>query len=337
MKVFYSDHFDLKLPAGHRFPGTKYGMLRRKLLEEDILSAERLAPSPEACAAEIAAAHDPSYVDAIRTGAISPSAMRRIGFPWSEHIWRRSAVTMGGALAAARAALDDGVSGQLAGGTHHAHRDFGAGYCVFNDFAIVAMSLLPSPACGRGVGGEGAYGESSVLIDAPSPGASRHPLPQAGEGKLRRIAIIDLDVHQGDGNAAILGAREDAFVFSMHGAKNFPFRKEKSTLDVELPDGVEDDDYLRALAEHLPAVWAFRPDLVLYQAGVDPLKEDRLGRMALTHRGLMERDRMVLGGAASRGIPVSIAIGGGYAQPIEASVEAYANTWRVARAAFRRA
>ncbi|HBS35286.1 MAG TPA: histone deacetylase [Parvularcula sp.] len=337
MRVFFSDHFDLRLPAGHRFPGTKYGLLRRKLLEEDILPEAALSPSPEALPAAIAAAHDPVYVQAIRTGAISATTMRRIGFPWSEHLWRRSAATMGGAIAAARAALDDGVSGQLAGGTHHAHHDFGAGYCVFNDFAIVAMTLLPSPACGRGVGREGAYCEGSTLIDAPAPGASRHPLPQAGEGKVRRIAIVDLDVHQGDGNAAILGGREDVFIFSMHGAKNFPFRKEKSTLDVELPDGVEDDEYLRALAEHLPAVWAFRPDLVLYQAGVDPLKEDRLGRMALTHRGLKERDRMVLAGACARGIPVSIAIGGGYALPIAASIEAYANTWRVARNAFTRA
>lgn len=290
-------------------------MLRRRLVEDGIVAEGDLRDSPAAGPDEIAAAHDPRFVEAIRTGTISASAMRRIGFPWSDHIWRRSQATMGGALAAARAALDDGVSGQLAGGTHHAHYDFGAGYCVFNDFAIVAMTLLP----------------------APGSASPRRPLPQAGEGKVARIAIIDLDVHQGDGNAAILGGREDVFIFSMHGAKNFPFRKEKSTLDVELPDGVEDDDYLRALAERLPAVWAFRPDLVLYQAGVDPLKEDRLGRMALTHRGLMERDRMVLEGARRRGIAVSIAIGGGYAQPIEASVEAYANTWRVARAAFRRA
>ncbi len=327
MKVFYSDHFDLKLPAGHRFPGTKYGMLRRKLLEEQILREESLAPSPEASAAEIAAAHDPAYVEAIRSGTVSASAMRRIGFPWSEHIWRRSSATMGGALAAARAALDDGVSGQLAGGTHHAHHDFGAGYCVFNDFAIVAMTFLQKPGRNSPLTPAKAGVHMPAAMD---PGFRR-------DERVRKIAIIDLDVHQGDGNAAILGAREDVFVFSMHGAKNFPFRKEKSTLDVELPDGVEDDDYLRALTEHLPAVWAFRPDLVLYQAGVDPLKEDRLGRMALTHQGLTERDRMVLGGAASRGIPVSIAIGGGYAQPIEASVEAYANTWRAARDSFRRA
>jgi acetoin utilization deacetylase AcuC-like enzyme len=294
LKVFYSDHFDLNLPPGHRFPGTKYGMLRRKLIEERILDEASLAPSPFATAEEIGVAHDPDYVESVRAGTIGASAMRRIGFPWSEHIWRRSRATMGGALAAARAALEDGVSGQLAGGTHHAHYAFGAGYCVFNDFAIAALTLL-------------------------------------AERRVERIAIVDLDVHQGDGNAAILAGREDIFIFSMHGAKNFPFRKEKSTLDVELPDGAEDDAYLRALSDHLPAVWAFRPDLVLYQAGVDPLKEDRLGRMALTYRGLMERDRIVLEGANSRGIPVSIAIGGGYAQPIEASVEAYAKTWRVAR------
>lgn len=298
MVVFYSDHFDLPLPAGHRFPGSKYGMLRRRLLSEGVLAEASLSPSPAASPDEIAAAHDPAYVEAIRTGAVSETAMRRIGFPWSEHIWTRSAATMGGALAAARRAIADGVSGQLAGGTHHAHYDFGAGYCVFNDFAIVTLTLLRERRAGR-------------------------------------VAIVDLDVHQGDGNAAILGGREDIFIFSMHGAKNFPFRKEKSTLDVELADGAGDGAYLAALAEHLPAVWAFRPDLILYQAGVDPLKEDRLGRMALTHAGLIERDRMVLEGAKARGIPVSIAIGGGYAVPIEASVAAYANTWRAARDAFR--
>lgn len=272
-------------------------MLRRKLIAERILEEAALAPSPFATASDIAVAHDPAYVASVQSGTISAAAMRRIGFPWSAFIWQRSQATMGGAVAAALAALETGVSGQLAGGTHHAHYGYGAGYCVFNDFAIVALTLL----------------------------AAR---------RAARMAIIDLDVHQGDGNAAILGGRDDVFVFSVHGAKNFPFRKEKSTLDIELADGAEDDVYLRALNESLPAVWAFRPDLVLYQAGVDPLKEDRLGRMALTHQGLMARDRMVLDSASSRGIPVSIAIGGGYAQPIEASVEAYANTWRVARAIY---
>ncbi|MGE0183060.1 MAG: histone deacetylase [Parvularculaceae bacterium] len=293
MRVFHADRFSLNLPAGAQFPGAKYAMLRRRLLDKGIIEDAMLVPSPSASADDIAVAHDPAYVDAIRAGTIGARDMRRIGFPWSVHIWERAAATMGGAVAAANAALEDGVSGQLAGGAHHAHFSFGAGYCVFNDFAIAALTLL-------------------------------------GAGRVRRIAIVDLDVHQGDGNAAILKDRDDVFVFSMHGARNFPFRKEKSTLDVELPDGVEDADYLRTLAEHLPAVWAFGPDLILYQAGVDPLKEDRLGRMALTHQGLIERDRMVLDGAKKRGVPVSIGIGGGYADPIEASVEAYANTWRVA-------
>lgn len=319
MRVYYSDQFDLALPAGHRFPGTKYGMLRRKLVEERIVEENMLIASPLAARDEIAAAHDPVYVAAIETGAISPAAMRRIGFPWSEQIWTRARATMGGALAAARAALEDGVGGQLAGGTHHAHHDFGAGYCVFNDFAMVAVTLLGRTA-------------KQPLVPAK---AGTQPSPAMDPGfrrdkRVRKIAIVDLDVHQGDGTAAMLAGRADVFTFSVHGEKNFPFRKERSTLDVELPDGAEDAAYLAALADHLPAVWAFRPDLVLYQAGVDPLKEDRLGRMALTHQGLMERDRMVLGEAKRRGVPVSIAVGGGYADPIEASVEAYANTWRVA-------
>jgi acetoin utilization deacetylase AcuC-like enzyme len=201
---------------------------------------------------------------------------------------------MGGAVAAARAAMRDGLSGQLAGGTHHAHYDFGSGYCVFNDFAVAALALL-------------------------------------ADKTVERVAIIDLDVHQGDGNAAILSPRPDVFVLSIHGEKNFPFRKQASDTDVDLPDGTEDGAYLRALADALPAVWDFRPDIVLYQAGVDPLGEDRLGRMALTYDGLIKRDALVLTEARTRGVPVSMAIGGGYADPIEVSVEAYANTYRVAK------
>jgi acetoin utilization deacetylase AcuC-like enzyme len=294
LKAFYSDRFDLALPQGHRFPASKYGKLRRRLIEDRILHADDLLPSPVATPQDVAVAHDPAYVSAIESGAISPSAMRRIGFPWSEHVVLRVRATMGGAVAAARRALEDGVSGQLAGGTHHAHYDFGAGYCLYNDFAIAALTLL-------------------------------------AEQCVRRVAIVDLDVHQGDGNAAILAARPDVFVFSIHGEKNFPFRKARSSLDVALPDHVEDAAYLAALGEHLPAVFDFRPDIILYQAGVDPLKEDRLGRMNLTHRGLLMRDELIFAEARRRGVPVSIAIGGGYAEPIESSVEAYANTWRAAR------
>lgn len=297
LTVFHPADIELKLPPGHRFPAGKYELLRRRLLDDGVVAPGDLVASPPASPADIARAHDPDYVNAIIDGTITPSAMRRIGFPWSPETWRRAAATMGGALAAARTAIEAGVSGQISGGTHHAHYDFGAGYCVFNDLAYVATILLDDRDC-------------------------------------RRIAIVDLDVHQGDGTAAMLAGRADVFTFSVHGEKNFPFRKERSTLDVELPDGAGDADYLTALAEHLPAVFAFRPDLILYQAGVDPLKEDRLGRMALTHQGLIERDRLILAGAKARSIPVSIALGGGYADPIEASVEAYANTWRLARALY---
>ncbi len=268
-------------------------MIRQRLIDERIIKPEDLVAAPHATPEMIGLAHDPDYVRSIIDGTISPSAMRRIGFPWSGETWRRAAATVGGALSAARTALEDGVSGQIAGGTHHAHYDFGAGYCIFNDLAIVAATLL-------------------------------------NEGLVRRVAIVDLDVHQGDGTASILAGRDDVFTFSVHGAKNFPFRKSRSSLDVELADGVGDDEYRRTLAEHLPAVWDFRPDLILYQAGVDLLAEDRLGRMALTLEGLMRRDRLVIEGARARKIPVSIALGGGYADPIEKSVEAYANTWKIA-------
>ncbi len=294
MKVFYSDTFDLKLPPGHRFPGNKYGMLRRTLLKDGILSEAMMQASALIDDAALMRAHDPAYIAAIDSGAIDAKAMRRIGFPWSKHIALRARATMGGALAAAREALRGGLSGQLAGGTHHAHYDFGAGYCVFNDFAVAALALL-------------------------------------SEGAVDRVAIIDLDVHQGDGNAALLAPRRDVFVLSVHGAKNFPFRKMSSDLDVDLADGVEDAAYLAALADALPAIWDFGPDIVLYQAGVDPLAQDRLGRMALTHAGLIARDRLVLSECKKRGVPVSMAIGGGYADPIEASVAAYANSWRAAK------
>ncbi len=297
VNFYYSDTFDLRLPQGHRFPGTKYGMLRHRLLQDEILGEQMLQASAPVADEDLLRAHDAAYVASIDEGTIDPGAMRRIGFPWSPHIARRARATMGGAVAAARSAIEHGLSGQLAGGTHHAHYDFGSGYCVFNDFAVAALALL-------------------------------------ADGSAHRVAIIDLDVHQGDGNAAILGARDDIFILSVHGAKNFPFRKVESDLDVDLPDGTEDGAYLGALSSALPAVWAFKPDIVLYQAGVDPLKEDRLGRMALTHDGLMARDRLVLSQANTRGVPVSMAIGGGYADPIEASVEAYANTYRAAKAVY---
>lgn len=293
MRFYYSDSHDLPLPNGHRFPGHKYGLLRRTLLDDAILLPPMLALSPPEEHADLLRAHDAAYVRSFEQGCLDDKAMRRIGLPWSDHLVRRTRATVGGAVAAARSALETGLSGQLAGGTHHAHRDFGAGYCVFNDFAVAALRALD-------------------------------------ESWVDRVAVVDLDVHQGDGNAAILAAHPDVFVLSIHCERNFPFRKVASDLDVALPEGTEDDAFLRALEEALPAVLAFRPGLVLYQAGVDPLKQDRLGRMNLTFAGLMRRDRLVLTRCARAGIPVSMAIGGGYADPIAATVTAYANTYRVA-------
>jgi acetoin utilization deacetylase AcuC-like enzyme len=297
MQFFYPDTPDLPLPLGHRFPAGKYSMLRELVTSERTLGSARLIPSPAATPAELALAHDAGYVSAVLDGTLSADIERRIGLPWSETLVARSLATTGGSLAAARSALENGLSGQLAGGTHHAHRDFGSGYCVFNDLAVAALTLL-------------------------------------AEGNVSRIAIVDLDVHQGDGNAAILAGNEAIFVLSIHGEKNFPFRKVPSTLDVGLADGTEDSDYIRALAGALERVADFRPELILYLSGVDPLVSDKLGRLSLTFDGLEERDRMVFQFCRRRGIPVSIAIGGGYADPITDSVQAYASTFRVAREVF---
>ena len=298
MRFYYPDTPELPLPPGHRFPAGKYRMLRERVVREDILGRSvTLVPSPAAERAELERAHDPAYVTAMLEGTVAADIQRRIGLPWSPVLVARSRATVGGSLAAARAALDTGVSGQLAGGTHHAHRAFGSGFCTFNDLAVAALTLLE-------------------------------------EGRVARIAVVDLDVHQGDGNAAILGTDPRVFVLSVHGEKNFPFRKPPSDLDVGLPDGTEDEAYLRALAQALERVEEFRPDLVLYLSGADPLASDTLGRLSLTHGGLAERDRCVFEHWRRRGVPVSLAIGGGYAVPISDSVEGYANTFRVMREVY---
>lgn len=297
MRFFYSESFTLPLPQGHRFPVQKYEMLKASLLAEKLVPQDALHISPRAEDEFVFQAHTEDYVQALTDGSIDPKDMRRIGFPWSEHIAERGRRTTGGALMAARMALKDGLSGQLAGGTHHAHASFGAGFCIFNDFTVVAKTLL-----------------DEAVVD--------------------RIAIIDLDVHQGDGNAAILKDDPRIFILDFYGEKNFPFRKVPATLNVPLADNMGDADYLEELEKYLPKVWAFQPDIVLYQAGVDPLKEDALGRLDLTHEGLMDRDHLVLKGCWERGIPCSMAIGGGYANPIEPTVMAYMNTYKVAKSIY---
>lgn len=297
MPFFFPDTPDLPLPDGHRFPARKYRMLVERIIAEEVLARFGLLASPAATRSDLLLAHDAAYIDAMLDGTIGADAMRRIGIPWSPVLVARSLATVGGAMAAARSALRGGVSGQLAGGTHHAHPAFGSGYCVFNDLAVTALALI-------------------------------------AEDPQRRVTILDLDVHQGDGTAAILASQPRVQTISIHGEQNFPFRKCTSDLDIGLADGTADADYLAAVEQGLSAVDAFSPDLLLYLSGADPLAEDRLGRLAVSRDGLRARDRAVLGFARRRGVPVSIAIGGGYAEPIELTVEAYLDTFRVATEIF---
>ncbi|RVU48146.1 histone deacetylase [Lujinxingia sediminis] len=297
MKIYYNDHVQVPLPPGHRFPMAKYGMLHRSLLEEGVAHARQLVASPAIETAQLLTSHEAAYVEAFLSGTMERRAIRRIGLPWSEAFVERVRTSMGGTLMAALSALDIGISGNLAGGTHHAHRDQGGGFCVFNDLAIAALALIAA-------------------------------------GNVRRVAIVDLDVHQGDGSATILKDAPAVFTLSIHGERNYPFRKPPSDLDVGLADGCDDETYLGALEEALESVWRHRPELILFQAGVDPLAEDSLGRMNLTLKGLAERDRMVLSQAHHRSIPVAMTLGGGYARPIEPTVEAYLQTYRIAGAIF---
>lgn len=294
MKVFYSDFYSLDLPSGHRFPMSKYKQLRNYLIEQKIISESELHESPLATDEQLELAHDPKYVASMKDGTIDPAIIRKIGFPWSINLYLRSCATVGGALASANWALTDGIAGNLAGGTHHAHYASGAGYCVFNDIAVATRSF---------------HKEKPNL----------------------KVAIIDLDVHQGDGNSSILVNDKNVFIFGIHGEKNYPFIKVPSHLDIALPDGVQDKEYLKALHIGMEAVKNFGPDFIFYQTGVDPLIYDALGKMSLSFEGLMQRDRIVLEYALKSKIPISLALGGGYAKPIEKSVEAYANTYRVVK------
>lgn len=293
-RFYYPDTPELPLPDKHRFPISKYRLLRERAISEQLLGRGTLLPSPIASVDHLQLAHDPRYVAAVLNGSLNRSEQRQIGLPWSATLARRSRATVGGSLAAAREALTSGISGQLAGGTHHAHRDFGSGYCVFNDLAVASLALLD-------------------------------------EGRVSRVAILDLDVHQGDGNAAILSPLPQMFVVSLHGERNFPFTKQASDLDIALPDGTADQEYLNAVIEACDAVDAFKPSLVLYLAGVDPLDIDSLGRLMISMDGLRQRDEYVFKRCRAAGWPVAFVAGGGYAKPITATVDAYAQTLMAAR------
>ena len=304
MQAFYADQFVLPLPAGHRFPMPKYRMLRERLYAVPEI---RMGQALEASDGELALAHTPAYLSAVIEGTLSPAQQREIGFPWSEAMVARARRSVGATILAARAALVSGVAANLAGGTHHATADKGAGFCVFNDVAVAAR-----------------------LMQAEWHRTRR---------QLLRVAVVDLDVHQGNGTAAIFRDDPTVFTLSMHGAKNFPFRKESSDLDVDLPDGCGDDDYLRALDTALAQLWSRHesapPQLIFYLAGADPHKGDRLGRLKLTTEGLAERDRRVLAAARERRIPVAVSMAGGYGRVIEDTVQVQFNTLSEALGSWR--
>ncbi|MGH9643969.1 MAG: histone deacetylase family protein, partial [Terriglobales bacterium] len=275
-RLFYTDHYEMPLPPGHRFPIEKYRLLR-EMLESD--GNFTLEPAPLADIATIERAHDPEYVHAFLEGRLDASAMRRIGFPWSEGLVKRTLASVGSTLAATEEALAHGWGGTLAGGTHHAFRAEGSGFCVFNDIAVAIKEFQAQNA-------------------------------------IRRAAVVDLDVHQGDGTAEIFRDDDDVLTLSVHCKNNFPLRKQQSCIDVELEAGTTDEPYLSKLADILPQVLAFHPEIIFYQSGVDGLAQDRLGKLSLTQAGLQARDRQVIQIAQGVGVPLVITLGGGYAHPI---------------------
>ncbi|MEO8725073.1 MAG: histone deacetylase [Acidobacteriaceae bacterium] len=294
--LYYTDHYEILLPVGHKFPMAKYRMVREALQRSD---AARLhfEPAPLASAEVIELTHDAEYVRQFLGGTLSALAMRRIGFPWSEELVGRTLASVGATLCATTEALATGWGGTLAGGTHHAFRAEGSGFCVFNDIAV-------------------------SICDAFS------------RGMVERAAVIDCDVHQGDGTAQIFEHDARVFTVSIHSKTNFPFRKQQSKLDIDLPDGAGDETYLCALDHALPQVYAFDPQVIIYQAGVDGLAGDTLGHLKLSHAGLRERDRRIFEAARARGVPIVVTIGGGYSIPVGPTVEAHANTYRAAADVF---
>jgi acetoin utilization deacetylase AcuC-like enzyme len=296
MLIYSASQFVLPLPATHRFPMRKYALLHDRIAAQ---VPEFLRTPVAAGDAELANAHSTGYVAAVADGTLEPSSFRRIGFPWSQSMVERSRRSAGATLGACREALASGCGINLAGGTHHAHRDHGAGFCVFNDAAVAFRTLQ-------------------------------------ADGRIERALVIDLDVHQGDGTAAIFADDRAVFTFSMHGRGNFPFVKAASSLDIELADGTGDHEYLTILALALAQVLSGpKPDLAIYLAGADPYIGDRLGRLALSKQGLATRDRLVLQTLRDRGIPVAIAMAGGYAEKVEDVVDIHATTVETALTLFQ--
>ncbi len=294
LQAWSSAAYTFPLPAGHRFPIEKYALLRDAVIAEGLVASSHVHEPARATTEELERVHTRDYVERLTSGALGEAELRSLGFPWSPALVERSYRAVGGTLGAARRALEDGVAMNLAGGTHHAFPDRGEGFCVFNDVAIAVRSLR-------------------------------------AEGNIRRAAIIDLDVHQGNGTHAIFAGDAETYTFSMHGGRNYPFHKVPGTLDIELSDGTGDEDYLALLAQSLPRVLnEGRPDLVVYLAGADPHERDRLGRLKLTFEGLERRDAMVLEACREVGIPVAVTIAGGYGLDVNDTVAIHVSTARIA-------
>ncbi len=308
VQAFHSDQFVLPLPAGHRFPMSKYHLLRQAV--HDTLPGVRMQVAPSATDGELALVHEPDWITAVTEGTTSVAQQREIGFPWSPAMAERARRSVGATISAARVALfaAEGVAANLAGGTHHAYAHKGSGYCVFNDVAVAAR-----------------------LMQAESHRHGRGLLP---------VVVIDLDVHQGNGTAAIFRDDPTVFTLSMHGQRNFPFRKEASDLDVELPDGCRGPAYLEALSRALEDCWqrtrSLPPRLAFYVSGADPHEDDRLGRLALTREDLRERDRIVFESLWQRRIPVAVTMAGGYGRDVNTTVAVHRATLDEALQAWRR-
>jgi acetoin utilization deacetylase AcuC-like enzyme len=294
MKIFYSDHFVLPLPDGHRFPMSKYSLLRQRVVEAQLVLPEDMRIPQPAGDEQIRLVHDADYLERVKAGTLTEKEIRRIGFPWSPQMVERSRRSVGGTLGACRAAIQEGIAVNLAGGTHHAYPDHGEGYCIFNDCAIAARVMQK-------------------------------------EGLARRIVILDCDVHQGNGTAAVFQDDPTVFTFSIHGAKNFPFHKETSSLDIALPDETGDEAFLEALQGGVQrALERAEADLALYLAGADPFTGDRLGRLSVSKAGLAARDRLVFDMCRRAGIPVAVTMSGGYAKTIEDTVDIHFQTVKLA-------
>ncbi|MFN2597787.1 MAG: histone deacetylase [Pyrinomonadaceae bacterium] len=297
MLVCYTPRYYADIGEGHVFPIRKFERVCERLLAEGTLAPRDLFEPQPAAVEDVLLGHPEDYVTRLRAGALTPRELRRLGLPWSKALVRRSFLAAAGTTGAARFALRDGVGSNLAGGTHHAFADHGEGFCVLNDVAIAIRALRR-------------------------------------DGLISRAAVVDLDVHQGNGTATIFADDPSVFTFSMHGAKNYPLFKARSSLDVELRDGTGDGEYLRALAEHLPRVFAHAPDIVFYLGGADPFVGDKLGRLALSIAGLRARDEFVLRACRGRKVPVATVMSGGYAADINDTAEIHCNTIRAAREVF---